>query len=110
MGFSFLLLFKVDFTLKLFTVYRIIMLQHISTHLSCKISFVVFILFSCRAGLIFYRVGVKGINKKTGKDILYFLLIQENIFPSNSGHSNTFGSAMSCSCLIFYMWNDVEEF
>ena len=29
------------------------------------------LLLSCfRAGLIFYRVGVKGINKKTGKDIL----------------------------------------
>ena len=52
-------------------------ISHISTHFSCKISFLVLILSSCRAGLIFYRVGVKGINKKTGKDILYFLLIQK---------------------------------
>ena len=38
------------------------------------------LILSCfRAGLIFYRVGVKGINKKTGKDILldYIYLIEE---------------------------------
>ena len=78
-------------------------ISHISTHFSCKVSFVVLILSSYRAGLIFYRVGVKGINKKTGKDILYFFVDSKNVFPStgNSGHSTTFGSAMSRSCLIF---------
>ena len=36
------------------------------------------LILSCfRAGLIFYRVGVKGINKKTGKDILLDYIIEE---------------------------------
>ena len=45
-----------------------------------------------RAGLIFYRVGVKGINKKTGKDILldYSYLIEE-----------VSGSSLNCLILVW---------
>ena len=41
----------------------------------------------CRAGLIFYRKGVKGVNKKTGKDIMYDFEQRINfaVFPSLQG-------------------------
>ena len=40
-----------------------------------------------RAGMIFYRRGVKGVNKKTGKDIFYDFesKIDFAVFPSLQG-------------------------
>ena len=41
----------------------------------------------CRAGIIFYRKGVKGQDKKTGKDIMYDYEKKINgaVFPSLQG-------------------------
>ena len=96
---------NVNFTLKLLinvvmlkviksTQLGVIALSHINIYFLLDFICIVWILFSCRAGLIFYRVGVKGINKKTGKDILKLSLIQTNIVPSNCVHSDTFGSTV----------------
>ena len=51
---------------------------------------------SYRSGLIFFRRGKKGVNKKTGKDIMYDYerRINNAVFPSLQGgpHNNSIGA------------------